>query len=319
MNRDDEAIMIEAMRWHEAEQDADMDWTGFTAWLEADPRHVAAYDAVALGQALLSEHRHALQNDPAAAPANDNRAESPTVALAAPRRWKRWAGAAIAASLAAAVILPQVIAPAPLTYATGATSQTIALEDGSRVVLAPHSTLAVAGRDQDRITLGGGAWFDIRHDPSRNLEVTAGDLRIADIGTRFDVQEGAGQVRVKVAQGVVTVTSDALGRPIRLSQGRGLAYDGKAGTATVKAVDDATIGEWRAGRLSFDTEPLELVVADISRYAGIKVTVAPTLRNRPFTGTLVFGDGEAALRDLCKFMDIDLRRSADGFVLDERR
>ncbi|WP_374530556.1 FecR family protein [Novosphingobium sp.] len=316
MNRDEEAILIEAMRWHEATQDPDMDWTAFTVWLEADPRHGEAYDTVALGTALLGEHRSELESGGAALRgANDDEPE----AAPAPRRWARWAGVAIAASLAAVLVLPQVIAPSPVTYATGASSQTIALEDGSSVILAPHSTLAIAGRHQDHIALGGGAWFDIKHDPSRSLEVTAGDIKIGDIGTRFDVQEGAGQVRVKVAEGVVSVSSDALGKPISLPRGSGLTYDAKAGTAIVKAVDSSAVGEWRSGRLSFDTAPLELVAADISRYAGIKVTVAPTLRDRPFTGTLVFGDGEAALRDLAKFMDVDLRRSADGFMLDKRR
>jgi transmembrane sensor len=64
---------------------------------------------------------------------------------------------------------------------------------------------------------------------------------------------------------------------------------------------------------------LELVVADLARYAGVKVTVAEGLRGRQFSGTLVIRDGEAALRDLAQLMDIELRRGPAGFVLGERR
>ena len=36
-----------AARWHLAQADDDMDWSAFTEWLEADPRHRDAYDAMA--------------------------------------------------------------------------------------------------------------------------------------------------------------------------------------------------------------------------------------------------------------------------------
>lgn len=317
MNRDDDTIFAEALRWQAASADDAMDWDGFTAWLEADPRHREAYDAVALGDALLAEHRDALcEAFPQAA--NDDDGAHAAV-LRPGRGWMGWAGATIAALLVALLAMPQLM-PSPVrTYATGDTSRTIALEDGSAVVLAPHSTIAIEGRHEDRIALAGGAWFDIRHDPSRRLAVTAGDVEIGDIGTRFDVQEAQGQVRVAVAEGEVRVRSAGLDRPIRLIEGRGLLYDGSAGSVIVQPVSRDRVGEWRSGRLSYEATPLALVVADLSRYAGVKVTVAQGLRSRQFSGTLVIGDGEAALRDLSQLMDVELRRGDSGLVLDERR
>ena len=316
MNREDDTIFAEALRWHSASENDAMDWEGFTAWLEADPRHQQSYDAVALGSSLVDEHRHTLVPHQGGA-AND---DAPVHAL--PVRtgnWMRWGGAAIAASMVALLVAPQLTGPAAQTYRTVTTSREIALQDGSSVILAPHSKLEVAGRHQERLALQGGAWFDIRHDPARAMQIQVGDVEISDIGTRFDVQHAAGQVRVEVAQGVVSVGSAALGQPIRLQQGHGLTYNAKAGAAIVRPLGPEAIGEWRSGQLSFDSSPLSLVVADISRYAGVNVSVAPALRNRQFSGTLVIDDGEAAMRDLSRLMDVDLRRGAAGMELTEHR
>lgn len=315
MNRDQDTIYAEALRWHEASHDDAMDWDGFTAWLEADARHRDAYDAVALGEALIAEHGASLGSAPAAA--NDDFSSGPAPSRRN-GRWMRWASMAIAASLLAILVAPSLLSP-PQSYHTTGASRTIALADGSSVILAPHSELTVDGRHQERMALNGGAWFDIRHDPSRSLEITAGGVQIGDIGTRFDVQETAGQVRVEVAEGVVSIRSAALDQPIRLTEGRGLAYDARSGTALVQPIRMDSIGEWRSGRLSFEDASLALVAADLSRYAGTRVTVAPGIRDRRFSGTLVVGDGKAALRDLTQLMGIELRPGPGGVVLDAPR
>ncbi len=332
MNGDDNAILAEAAAWHAASAHDDMDWEGFTAWLEANPRHRTAYDEVALTDAALEEHREPLRRaaeaaDPLAPPV----AAPPTVATPvaaandgeSPSRvvfggWKRWAGGAIAASLVAVLAVPQLRQPVPVVYETQDVAQAVTLTDGSTVMLAPHSRLTVEGRSQDRMALAGGAWFDIRHDPDRPLAIEAGGVEISDIGTRFDVQSGDAGVRVKVADGEVKVSADALAGPIHLSRGRSLLFDKAEGTALVTSVTADSIGEWRNGRLSYVSMPLALVAADLSRYAGVKVTMANELRGRQFSGTLVIGDGEAALRDLSQVLGLALDRDSGGYRLKQR-
>ncbi len=316
MNRDDDTIFAQALAWHANSGSDAMDWEGFTDWLEADSRHRETYDAVALSSSLLDEHRGTLT---AAVPGHANDDEIGARPSAMQRNWMRWGGAAIAASLVALVVAPQLTGPAAQTYRTGSASRTIALEDGSSVMLAPRSSLEVGGRHQEHLALEGGAWFDIRHDPSRALQIKVGEVKISDIGTRFDVQQAASQVRVEVAEGVVRVSSPALGQPIRLQRGHGMTYDSGAGSAIVSPIGHEAIGEWRSGQLSFDAAPLALVAADLSRYAGVDLVVAPGLRDRRFSGTLVIGDGEAAVRDLSQLMGVGVRRGAAGLELTERR
>lgn len=315
MNRDFEAIAEQAAAWHAASLAEDMDWDGFTAWLEADPRHAAAYDEVALADALATEHGAGLALPVAA---NDEDAFDTPVARA--HGWKRWAGVAIAASLVAVLVVPQIaVQPAAQVYATGDVARTVALDDGSRIIVAPHSRLDVGGRHQDRLALSGGAWFEIRHDPSRSMEISAGDLTISDIGTSFDVQATPRHVRVEVSEGVVSVSSERLSSRVQLAQGRALHFDGERGTSAVMPFDTKDAGEWRSGRLTYDSAPLALVVADLSRYAGVEVTLAPALGQRQFSGTLVIGNGETALRDLSQVMGVELGRSDGGYSLSELR
>ncbi len=302
-------IEHEAAAWLVASGRDDMDWDGFTRWLESDPRHRLAYDELALADALVAEHADLLA-DREIEPAGN------VVALRPRRRWPMWLGGGIAASLAALMIVGQVIPPAPEVIESGVNGRTVALGPGSTVTLAPRSRLTIGGRDGKLLALEGTAFFDIKHDPSRLLEVTAGNLTVTDVGTRFDVSEGAGHVRVAVADGEVAVRSERLSQPIQLTAGRRLAYDPAASQAVVSPIDNAQVGEWRAGRLTYDAAPLQLVAADLGRYAGVEVTVPRAVAERRFSGTLFIGDGESAIRDLAQLMDLELRRDGSAFRLE---
>jgi len=301
MNRDEETIIAEAAGWHAASEDDAFDWDAFVAWLEADPRNAQAYDQVALADAVLQEHTAALSKA-------DGDDASNGVELARRRRfgWAPWAGGAVAAALVAAVAIPRFAEPAPQVFDTGARSRVVALGDGSSVVLAPRSRLEIAGRKQDRLTLAGGGWFDIRHDPARSLAITVGDETIRDVGTRFDVQNTAGDLRVAVAEGAVSIESDAFDAPVRLNAGRALSLDRAAKVAQTAAFDPSAAGRWRQGRQTYQQAPLTLVAADLARYAGVRVDVDDAVADRRFSGTLITSHGDGAARDLSQLMGLAL-------------
>ena len=303
-----ERIEADAITWHLASEGEAFDWDAFTAWLEADPRHRAAYDEVALADALIGDHAAAVFPSEAA---ND---DAPLPARSPVRRWG-WAGGGLAAALIALVAIPPLMWDAAVTYTTAAQARTIALNDGSQIVLSPRSTLTIADRGQTRLALAGDAVFDIRHDPSRSLTIAAGPVELRDIGTRFAVQASSGVVRVAVSDGTVEVASEALDQPVSLRAGRKLYYDAKAGSATVEPVATQDVGSWRQHQLTYRAAPLALVAADLARYAGLKLTVPAELAERRFSGTLSIDDGQTALRDLAQLMQLHLVRVAGGYRL----
>ncbi len=302
----------EAVSWHLAAERDDMDWDAFTRWLEANPLHRTAYDEVALADDLALRHGPAMARDFA----------EPELRPAAPAtrsRWPLWAGGALAASLVALMVVPQVTAPEPVTYTTEGQSRTVALADGSQVIVAPQSRLVVSGREQNDLALEGGAFFDIRHDPGRSLVVHAGALDVTDIGTMFDVQTGPEGARVKVAQGTVSVESEALASPIELTAGKALTYDPARRRAIVAKVSVEDVGGWRKGRLTFTSAPLALVAGDLARYAHVDVQVSPAVKDRRFSGTLSIGDGKTAVRDLAQLMELALVRDGTAYRLEPAR
>ncbi len=305
----DERIMEEAAAWHLASADDSMDWDGFTSWLEADPRNRLAFDQLALTDAALGDHLDLLGIDevaPATAPERAFRGAG----------WARWSIGAIAASLAL-VLGFAVLQPAPdLVYHTGTQQRQIALEDGSTITLAPRSELRVSA-DDTHLNLAGGAWFAIRHDPARSLTISAGPLEVRDIGTQFDIQTDPGHVRIGVAEGRIEVGSAALSQPLRMAAGKELLFDSRAGRATLTNSRAKAIGTWRQGQLTYDSAPLSLVVSDLNRYAGLKVDLADSLKDRRFSGTLASSDGQVALRDLSQLMALELESSAGGYRLGE--
>ncbi len=305
---DTDNIIEQAAAWHVASTADDMDWDGFTIWLEADARHRLVYDELALSDAVLGEHLPALRT------AFDEAAAHAEPGHPARRHWRLWAGGALAASLAALIAVPTMLRDPITVYTTAGASRTVALADGSRIELAPRSRLAV-DRDGTRITLDGGAWFAIRHDPARTLSVSAGPVQISDIGTVFDVQSDAGTVRVAVSEGRIRVAGDTLGQAVDVSTGSAFTYDPAHGAAAVRSANTGDVGGWRDGRLSFTDTPLALVADDLTRYAGVSVAVPAQLRDRRFSGTLVIGDGQAALRDLAQLMGLELRRDGVGYRL----
>lgn len=303
MNQDDQ--MREAVAWHAALAHDDADWDGFTAWLEAHPAHQTAYDTVALGDALVDEHHDAL---------------SGLLDTPAPQPWWRKRGViggalggAIAASLTALLVVPALQGPAATTWQTGAGERrTIIFADGGQAALAPATRLVAQG---GKVTLDGTAFFTLRHDPSRPVTITAHGVTVSDVGTRFEMAADSNAVRVAVTEGEVTVAPPGQ-MAVPLTAGhRMMVADGRIESGVAAAGDVAT---WRDGRLVYDRVPLALVAADISRYAGGRVTVDPGDAGRRFSGAMAIGDRVTMARSLAVLMGLDAEVDGDKVVLGGR-
>jgi transmembrane sensor len=191
-----DSIAGTASAWHVASVSDAMDWDGFIAWLEADARHAAAFDEVAMADALIETHRISLRKGDVISAYG----RQPKVATR-PRLWLRWGGTAFAAALIAMVAVPQFRQKAPVEYTTADAARSIALNEGSTIHLAPHSRLTVAGRRDEQITLTGGAWFDVHHDPERRMTIAAGEVTVSTsrpqvIGSGLRLRRAALQFRL---------------------------------------------------------------------------------------------------------------------------
>lgn len=306
-------IYDEAAAWLVRQQGDAMDWDGFTAWLEADPHHRAAYDEIALIDAQLDEHAKGLSPAISAPVLAANGRHS--------LRWSRWAGlggGAVAAGLALVLALQPNNQRLPIHDYRSVPGKSIevVLGDGARVALAPVSHLTVRG---EHAVLQGTGYFDVPHQPGRALTITAGDFTVTDIGTRFSVANETEGVEVEVAEGSLSVTSDRLAKPIILSAGHGLVANGSDGTVRLVSVNPQQVASWRSGKLQFEQTPLALVARDITRYSGARVTVDPAIAEQPFSGVIAIHHGEAPARTLAQILSLDVKKMDGVIRLEPRR
>ncbi|SDD02793.1 FecR family protein [Sphingomonas sp. YR710] len=302
----------EAALWHARIGGDDVDWQAFSAWLDI-PACRLAYERIALIDAEIIASAAAIS---AQLPANDD-VEDARV----PRSRKGWwaAGGTLTAGVVAGMLLLPMLTPAAemmATYNTGPTeTRTIALKDGSTIRIDRNSRLSVSDSATRRIDLAaGGAYFDIRHDPSHPLTVTAGGYEVRDVGTRFDMVHQGQRVSVAVAEGEVAV-APANGRGTPLRAGRRIDILGPSAEAAIATVNPANVGSWRDGRLIYDQAALALVATDISRYAGKTLTVDPAIADLRFSGVLTIGDGSRLVDQIQGLLPVDTRREGNRIRL----
>lgn len=245
--RADALLAEEAARWYAMQREdalAPDEARGFMRWLQASPRHVAEYLAVA---ALAADLPAAARRDTASpeallacAPPNAvalRGAESvavpvldagPAAFVAARRRMReasprRRAGGAfgVAAVLAlvavAGALWWQLGRPEVYHYATRHGEQgEWPLPDGSRLRLNSDSAVTLDfGRRHRRAELvRGQALFDVADQSARPFEVRVGPHLVKDIGTVFDVyRQSSGDTAVTVVEGEVRIWGGLAGAP----------------------------------------------------------------------------------------------------------
>ena len=288
-----------AAQWHASQSNDDMDWDGFTRWLEADARHRAAYDDIALIDDRIDRHRDLL-------------ARLVTMPTERPVRRSRWqamrrpAIAAVAAVVVAIGSVHWLRQPEPVAtteYAAGKTVRQVALADGSTATLAPGSILTASVDRTKPMTLVGRAHFDVRHDATSPMVIAAGGYEIRDVGTRFDVTIGSGAIDIAVAEGSVAVASATV-RGVMVRAGQRFTVAG--GTdPRLGPVRTATVGRWRSGPLVYDATPLAIVAADIARTTGLPVEAVGAVAARPFSGVIAPGDRSTMVNSVAALTGVD--------------
>lgn len=297
-----------AARWHVAQADDAMDWDGFTRWLEADPRHRAAYDAIALLDAKVDAALPTLRRiaTPEPSPKPDRR----------PLRWAIGGSAVAAVAALALVLLPGAPVPGPVEYRTAQGQvRDVRLADGSSATLAPGSVLSASATRGAPVSLDGSASFDVRHDPASPMVIRAGGYEIRDIGTRFDVTTSGGMLRVAVHEGRVAIRSLSADGEVEVPAGQVLTALDPGTAPTLAPLRQTSAIGWRSGRLVYDDVPLGLVVADIARSTGQPVTIDPAIAKRRFSGVLATGSRDKMATALSELAGLTKRTENDAIRL----
>lgn len=158
----------------------------------------------------------------------------------------------------------------------GKTSE-ILLPDGTKVFLNAGSRLAYPDHftgESREVMLLGEAYFDVKHDSKHPFVVQVNDIRIKDLGTRFNVSaySADGQIETVLAEGKVSIKQNNSGlftQATELIPGQLASFDRQTNQISVKQVNVEDYILWTQGMMKFETVDLSRIVKKLERYYNI--------------------------------------------------
>lgn len=193
--------------------------------------------------------------------------------------------------------------------------QTLNLADGTVVTLDAASELAVSWHLFSRRSelQRGQALFEVAPRVYRPWLVDAGQASVRVVGTRFNVDRHASELRVSVAEGRVAVAAGGAERELLPGQ---QVRASNAGLGALVAVDANAVGAWQGGQLVFQRTPLGEVLDTIGRYQDRPVRLQDArLATLPVSGVFDSAHVERLLALLPSILPVQLGKGADGSVL----
>ncbi len=331
------------------------DYEAFRRWYHADEAHRRAFDkarhlqaqlnAVATTPAIVALRERALRAtaDSAANTADQDAAEPAqfehqTLSEQLTRVVRHLAAllengvgrfTVVAASAALAVALA-VLWPTPTKVETQFWStsigeqKTIALEDGSEVILDTNTQIEVVfSRNARSVELRRGqGFFDVAEDPARPFIVNTNNGRVTVLGTAFTVAQSATALVVTVKEGSVEVmplSEQAAAQGVAdrvvetLSPGEQLSYSPTKGVKRRTLAQVDTEFQWVAGNLVFNEDNLEDVVSEISRYTQHDIVLqSHELKKIKVNAVFRVGELETFMKALKFTLGIDIIRKPNG-------
>ncbi len=326
-----------AADWHTRldEDDSAQTYAEFDAWLAADPRNKAAFDAVERACGSLAEAR-----------VDARVLKLRREALSATHRLRFFRFAAAAAVVGVAVAIAYVVSPlfkdldtARPAMIMGTTTEggafrtavgersNITLSDGSSVVLNTNSRVEIRFTPEQRNVrlLAGQAWFQVAKNPDRPFVVEAGNRRVTALGTAFDVRlDTHDSVQVTLAEGKVSVEPilsplarwiSAPPMPELLVAGEALIASDDAPVEKRKA-DVAKVVSWRQGQVVFDNDTLAAAIDEINRYSSTRIELAdPALGQLRVSGVFKAGHSDSFVETVTGHYPLRVARRDESRIL----
>ena len=316
------------------------DEAALESWLDRDPAHQAAYDAVErTWNALELVRLH-----PRVLTMRDHLPARP------PARLESYLPTRIAASVVAIVFAGGIAfgllttskptPPAPAqpgqyenhVYRTGARERAvISLPDGSEVLLSEDASLRTVA-DPDRRSLQlerGRAFFRVARDAAHPFVVQADGRTVTAVGTAFEVRVGKGAFAVTLVEGRVRVQT-----PVTPAKGPG-APAGDPATASIETtemvagsrlaagptgwsvsrddIDEST--RWTRDQLVFEAKPLAEVAAQMNLRSPRKIVILDDAVGRTLiSGNFRPGDVDGFASALAAYDYASVATRADGSI-----
>lgn len=142
--------------------------------------------------------------------------------------------------------------------------QSFTLKDGSRVTLAPGSTLALrAHRNPRAVSMTGKVFFDVLHDEEHPFTVNVPGAGVQVLGTKFQVLQDSTGYRVDVTEGCVRFSNGRVSEELSAGESA-LSY----ADTVVRVAATPNPCVWATRTFVYDATPLGEVLKELSAFFG---------------------------------------------------
>ncbi|MBN8878479.1 MAG: FecR family protein [Sphingobacteriales bacterium] len=196
----------------------------------------------------------------------------------------------------------------PVLYNTIVTPRggkyTVTLPDGSKVWMNAGSSLRYPtsfNGDTREVSLTGEAYFEIAHNPSQPFNVLVKDMKVAVLGTHFDIMayDNEPAIATTLVEGAVHISSPS--QEIQLKPGQQALQDSRG---QLKVHDDVNIQQvlaWKNGYFQFNDDKLDRLMRQIERWYDVSVEYEGTIPERKFGGKI---PRASPLSDVLKVLEL---------------
>jgi transmembrane sensor len=301
-----DTVRWEAAQWVERRMDdGPFDQRAFDAWLASNPRHQSVFEA-------MWRRTMGSQMDTALSAYERQR----TLRRALPAL-----GAAVLALAGGHQAMPFIegyFAPVKEYQVADRSMRTVALSDGTKLVLAGGASLKVRYTRHERLVelTHGTIFAEVVHDKDRPFRVDTGETRIVDIGTSFEVVSEPSLVRVTVASGAVRFGRNRwFGRSLDLGANQAATLD-QMGLNRIADANSLSVAAWRNEWAEYKGAPLRQIIADLQSLSPLPIKIADAeLANRRVSGRIRLTDPVGQLENLAIVQSFRIERTEGGFLL----
>lgn len=205
---------------------------------------------------------------------------------------------------------------ATITIQTLAETKTIALPDGTKVILNHFSSLSYPeefNEDSRNVQLSGEGYFEVMKNPQQPFIVTAEEIKVRVLGTHFNINAYSNNrnVTTTLLEGSVEVTENKNSDKVILKPNESAIYD-KVTTTLIQQKDKHAQNEiaWCDGNILFDDMPLKEIVQELSNRFGVDIQIEDSnLQDFRLTGRFTNEEGVVEI--------LKLLQTAGNFTIEQ--
>ena len=186
----------------------------------------------------------------------------------------RWIAVAASLLILVAVGAYTLLMPKTIVLKTQGQEMAYGLPDGSRVTLAPYSSLSYPEDNCREVEMKGCVYYQVKHDEHHAFLVNGHRGHVQVLGTQFLVDERTEAPVVMVTSGKVFFSAHYSKEGVFLTKGKKAQLQGGADKPQLVGGYNVNDVAWATHRLHFENTPVTDVLKELAKLSGNHYTAS---------------------------------------------